>query len=69
MKPTQVSLGLGKRVRIGRARLKMTQSAFARATGLCQQAVSRLENGQIWLTEAVERRICRVLGPAWKGTL
>ena len=47
----------GKTLRIRRERLRLTQREFARASGLTQQIVSRLEHGETLVTPALLRRI------------
>ena len=53
----------GKRLRIARAKGGLTQTELARAAGLTQQAVARLESGETPLTPALARRLSRVLSP------
>jgi HTH-type transcriptional regulator, cell division transcriptional repressor len=55
------SIKTGQRVRMFRKRVNMTQEGLARATGISQGEISRIESGRAYLGAGRLQRLCEAL--------
>jgi len=56
---------LGKRIKLARVEMDMTQAELAEATGILQKSISRYETGQALPTLETLEKIAEVLGKSF----